>query len=137
MLSNPSGRGTEADGASAAGLRIILIESMSKKLIILLVVAVLGAGVWYFWKGAGSKTIGGTVGGTVTYMCDGNKSFTLVYVDKDTVRLQGTGITSINLDKNIADFWISADSKTVVKTVGSYVVLSQNDRVTYDRCVAK
>jgi hypothetical protein len=107
---------------------------MSKNLIIALVV-ILGVGALVYFK-VGMKN-DRMVGGVVSYTCESNKTFSLTYVDKNTVTLSGTGITSISLDENAAGFWVSADGKTTAKTVGTYAVVVQNNKTTHDRCVVK
>jgi hypothetical protein len=108
---------------------------MSKKLLLVVGLVVAVGLVLYFTGNLPGKAR--TVGGVVTYTCDAGKSFSLTYVDKNTVTLSGAGMTSISLDENMAGYWVSADGKTTVKQVGSYVVVVQNDKTTYDRCATK
>ncbi len=110
---------------------------MSKKLIIAVVVILVAGALWYKgMKKAEDPKLGGPAsGGTVSYKCEENKTFLLRYVDANTVRLEGTGITNTALDVNVAGYWVSADSKITAKTVGTYAVVVQNNVTTHDRCM--
>ncbi len=108
---------------------------MSKKLLIAIVL-ILAVGALVYFKGTMKDTDDGAGAGTITYGCEGGKSFTLTAAGEGKVTVSGAGVTYVTLTETTkgSGYWANADGKTTVKTVGSYVILVQDDQVTHDRC---